>query len=248
MSAPLISIITVTYNAAAVLQETLDSIYAVYPQDRIECILVDGNSTDGTQDIIRKQGDRIRKCISEPDAGIYDAMNKGLNLATGTYVWFLNAGDLAAAPSVIQAIDNDELRADLYYGDTRMETPEGTDLGIRRGGVPEHLTLQDLATGMKVSHQSILVRRTSALKYDIQYQYVADLDWLIRLLQAGCTVRKLPQVISVFRTGGTSGRNWRKAMLERFYCLCRHYGVLPTIFRHLLIFLRMPFTHRKHQH
>ena len=248
MSAPLISIITVTYNAAPVVQETLDSIYALYPQDRIECIIVDGNSTDGTQDIVQQQGDKIQKFISEPDFGIYDAMNKGLALATGSYVWFLNAGDLAATPSVIEAIDNDKLRADLYYGDTRMETPEGTDLGIRRGGVPEHLTLHDLATGMKVSHQSMLVRRTAALKYDVQYRYVADLDWLIRLLQAGCTARKLPQVISVFRTGGASGRNWRKAMLERFHCLCRHYGILPTLFRHVMLLLRMPFAHRIHQH
>ena len=209
---------------------------------------MDGNSTDGTQDIIRMQGDRIQKFISEPDAGIYDAMNKGLKLASGTYLWFLNAGDLAAAPSVIQAMEQDALRSDIYYGDTLMETPEGKVLGIRRGGVPEHLTLDDLATGMKVSHQSILVRRTSALKYDLPYRYVSDLDWLIRLLQAGCTAHRLPQVISVFLTGGASGRHWRKAMLERFHCLCRHYGILPTIFRHVMLLLRMPFAHRMHQH
>lgn len=244
---PKLSIITVTWNAVQELPPTLESVFALAQQD-YELIIIDGASTDGTVEYVQSLGNRVHQFVSEKDAGIYDAMNKGLHMARGEYVWFLNAGDTAYNAHVADLIFEDSDPADVYYGDTLMETPEGKVLGLRRGSVPEYLRLKHLRTGMKVSHQSLIVRRSVAPDYDLRYRYVADLDWLIRLLKSGARVKNMHCVVSVFKTGGTSGRNWRKAMWERWDCLRRHFGTLGAFSAHVRIGLRAPLAHVLYRH
>jgi len=238
---PRLSIITVTYNALRDLPATLDSIRPLLG-DSVELILVDGASTDGTLEYIQSRQDIITHWISEKDKGIYDAMNKGLRLAKGDFVWFLNAGDYLHHPKAFTEILSGKAPADLYYGDTEMITPAGESLGIRRGGVPEALTLDTLRTGMKVSHQSLIVRRTVAPQFDSSYRLVGDLDWLIRVLQQGVRVQNLHQMVSKFTIGGASGKQWRRAMGERWKCLQHHYGFWATLWAHIVIVLKAPFV------
>lgn len=240
-SMPRLSIITVTYNALRDLPATLDSILPLLG-DSVELIVVDGASTDGTLEYIMSRQDIITHWISEKDKGIYDAMNKGLRLAKGEFVWFLNAGDYLHHPEAFTEILSGKTQADLYYGDTEMITPTGESLGIRRGGVPEKLTLDSLRTGMKVSHQSIIVRRKMTPAFDISYRIVGDLDWLIRLIKQGVRVQNLHQVVSKFTIGGASGKHWRFAMKERWRCLKIHYGFWATLWAHIVIVLKAPFV------
>jgi glycosyltransferase involved in cell wall biosynthesis len=238
---PKLSIITVTYNALRDLPATLESIRHLATQS-VEFIVVDGGSTDGTIEYLQSQQNIPINWISEKDKGIYDAMNKGLKLAKGEFVWFLNAGDYLHHEDALNEVLIETPKFDLYYGDTEMITPEGVSLGLRRGGVPEQLELDSLKTGMKVSHQSILVRRSVALEFDATYRLVGDLDWLIRLLKIGIRVQNLHQIVSRFTIGGASGKQWNRAMKERWRCLQYHYGFWATLWSHILILLKAPFV------
>ncbi|MGB0167302.1 MAG: glycosyltransferase family 2 protein, partial [Luteibaculum sp.] len=155
-----ISIITVTYNAGKVLQRTLDSIRKQTRLDLVELILVDGNSKDQTLDIIKANTDIITQWVSEPDKGLYDAMNKGINMATGDYLWFMNAGDeIYDAQTIAKILPLLENRPDILYGETIEYSESGSELGMRRLKAPKKLTWKSFKMGMLVSHQSILIKR-----------------------------------------------------------------------------------------
>src|SRR5687768_5526342 len=116
---PVISVITVVFNGAALLERTIKSVRAQTLQD-IEYIIIDGGSTDGTQEIIEKHRDAIDVFVSEKDAGIYDAMNKGLRAAKGEYVLFMNAGDELFDRHTLNAVFSVSPGADVYYGFTAV--------------------------------------------------------------------------------------------------------------------------------
>lgn len=243
-----LSIITVTYNAGKDLPATRVSFEAL-PKEWYEWVVVDGGSTDGTVAWLQACPDTNLRWVSEPDRGIYDAMNKGLRMAAGEYVWFLNAGDFLHHPGALASVLQVVPEGEVFYGDTEMIRSDGQSLGIRRGGVPEKLTKNDLLTGMLVSHQSVIVRRNLAPEFDLRYRIVGDLDWMIRILaHRDIRVVNLHQVVSRFATGGTSGKHWRRAMLERWNCLRRHFGFWPTLWAHVWIILKAPFAHLFHRH
>ena len=123
---PLVSIITITYNAAATLERTIESIER-QDYDRIEYIVIDGASTDGTLQIIQRHMSGISYMISERDSGLYDAMNKGMAAATGDYLWFVNAGDEIFASDTVSRMMAAEPDADVYYGDTVMTDMQGPE-------------------------------------------------------------------------------------------------------------------------
>jgi glycosyltransferase involved in cell wall biosynthesis len=244
---PRLSIITVTYNAVKELPETFRSIEPVLNPD-LELVVIDGGSKDGTVEWIQAHSHQIQTWISEKDKGIYDAMNKGLKLAKGEYVWFLNAGDYLHSANALKEILLGQSDYDLYYGDTEMISPEGFSLGLRRGGVPAQLNLNTLKTGMKVSHQSLIVRRSIAPEFDANYRLTGDLDWLIRLVKKDIKIRNLHQIVSKFTIGVATGQQWWKAMKERWQCLQNHYGFWATLWAHLTIILKAPFAHARHRH
>jgi glycosyltransferase involved in cell wall biosynthesis len=234
MNYPKISIITVTYNAARALHTTLANIASSnYPA--FEVIVVDGGSRDGTAGVVREYAWRIDRLVSEPDEGIYDAMNKGLALAGGEYVWFINAGDTIHDPQTITRIFDDRPageRADIYYGETLILSPEGTIRGLRKKKLPERMTWHSFRRGMVVCHQSILVRRAIAPRYDRTYRLAADVEWVLVSLRRAATIVNTHTILSEFVEGGASTVHRKTALWERYDIMRRHFGTLRTWLSH----------------
>ena len=243
---PLVSIITVTRNAAATLERTLQSVLLqTYPY--IEYIIIDGASTDGTVNLIRTEADRIAYWVSEPDGGLYDAMNKGLARATGHYVWFLNAGDEIDTPDTLDAImavaESYHVAhshwPDVLYGQAMLIDHHGRPQGMRTyKRLPEALSARDMRLGMVVSHQALLVKRSIAPPYDTQFRIAADIDWTIAVLRAaeahphGGAVINTRAVHVKFLLGGTSAQNRRRSWVERWHILRRHFGLWGALAAH----------------
>ena len=243
---------TITYNAAQVLQRTLDSVLQQdYPD--IVHLIIDGNSTDGTlqlvDDYIQRSnaadnGHRIQ-VTSEPDHGIYDAMNKGLRSLDGDYVCFLNAGDFLPAPDTVSKIvaalcDTPA----VLYGDTDIVDAEGRFLHHRRLSPPENLTWKSFRHGMLVCHQAFYARTDFAIAtpYDQRYRYSADVDWCIRIMKAAAKenvpLLNLHMVVANYTQEGQTTLHHRESLIERFKIMGRHYGWLTTIAMHVWFVFR----------
>jgi glycosyltransferase involved in cell wall biosynthesis len=234
MPTPSVSIITVTYNAEQVLPTTLEAVAALdWPA--LEHIVVDGQSTDRTREIIQAaEGRPVTRWISERDAGIYDAMNKGQALATGDYLWFMNAGDTPTGPDTLRTAFAHTPHADLVYGDALIVDAERRVLGRRsHKTLPNHLTINDFRWGMVVCHQSMIVRRELSPGYAAHLRYVADIDWAIRLLKQNPTVHCCPEPLCRYLVGGFSTRHQRASFAERYHVLRSHYGTWPNVLTHL---------------
>ena len=176
---PKFSIITVTYNAEKVLEDTILSVIS-QTYHHVEYIIVDGGSEDKTLSIIDRYRSRIHTVVSEPDKGLYDAMNKGISLATGDYLCFLNAGDCFHEDNTLQqmvhTIIGNEL-PDVLYGETAIVDKNGHFLRMRRLSAPETLTWKSFKQGMLVCHQAFFPRHTLVEPYNLQYRFSADFDW-----------------------------------------------------------------------
>lgn len=238
---PVFTIITVTYNASRCLTETILSVLSQsYPA--IEYLIIDGASTDATVDIIRQYATGISYWLSEPDKGLYDAMNKGLRRATGDYVWFMNAGDkIHSADTVRQIVSLLQKNADLpdiIYGETALMDEKGRTLGIRRLRIPEKLEWKSFRTGMRVSHQSFIAKRTIAPLFDLQYRYSSDFDWCIRCMKKARTLLNTHRILSDFLDGGLSTVQRKTSLKERFHIMCNYYGKPSTILLHLWFAVR----------
>lgn len=238
---PRFSIITVTYNAARVLEDTIQSVIT-QTYKGVEYIIVDGGSTDGTTALIDRYREHIHTVVSEPDKGLYDAMNKGLRMATGDYVCFLNAGDALHEDDTlllaVHSIKGDTL-PDVLYGETEIVDAEGHFLRMRRLSAPEHLTWKSFRTGMCVCHQAFFARRELAEPYDLQYRFSADFDWCIRVMKKSRTLHHTHLTLIDYLNEGMTTRNHKASLIERFRIMCRYYGFLPTVVRHIGFALRL---------
>jgi glycosyltransferase involved in cell wall biosynthesis len=236
---PKITIITVVYNAKSLIEQTIKSIIQqTYPF--IEYIIIDGASTDGTLEVIEQYRSKIAVVRSEKDLGIYDAMNKGLKLATGDYVLFINAGDLLASPNILSSVFDKTPEADVYYGDTEIIDIHGNSLGERRLKPPASLNWRSLRFGMCVSHQSFIAKRSLCDFYNLNYKVSSDIDWVIRVLRKSRVIIHVHQTISKFLEGGSSSGNRKAGLIERFQIMVKQYGFFPTVFNHVYILLRYP--------
>jgi glycosyltransferase involved in cell wall biosynthesis len=234
MFKPRLSVITVVYNNAQHIERTMSSVFnQMY--NNIEYIIVDGASTDGTLDIINNYKGRITKLISEPDKGIYDAMNKGLANVTGDYVLFMNSGDEIYSPKTVAQVFASVDNADIYYGETEMINDKGESLGQRRHKVPAQFTWRSFKYGMSVSHQAIYIKRELVGPYDPQYQLSADIDWIIRAAKKAKTIVNVNQYVAKYLVGGMSKAKHSQSLQERFDIMRRYYGLLPTVLSHLVI-------------
>jgi glycosyltransferase involved in cell wall biosynthesis len=231
---PKLSVITVVFNDAGHIERTLLSVLN-QTYTNIEYIIIDGSSTDGTLPIIKLYEDRIAKLISEPDKGIYDAMNKGLAAATGDYVLFMNSGDEIYAPETVAHIFATATDADIYYGETEMIDDAGNSLGQRRHQAPAQFNWRSFNYGMSVSHQAIYIKRTITEPYDRQYELSADIDWIIRAAKKAKKIVNVNQYVARYLVGGMSKTKHRQSLLERFDIMKRYYGLGPTLFNHLVI-------------
>ena len=183
------TVATVTYNAGALLGRTIASVEEQdYPH--VEHLIVDGNSQDETLALVHRYQERnsvatVRHevaCLSEPDRGLYDAMNKALDLATGHFILFLNAGDRFHSADTLSRVAAQLAGGSPYpavvYGDTDIVDAEGRFLRHRRLAPPERLTWRSLRHGMLVCHQAFFARTDLArlYPYDLTYRYSADFD------------------------------------------------------------------------
>lgn len=254
-----ITYVTITYNASAVLQRTLDSVLAQdYPD--IVHLIIDGASTDSTLDLVNRYIERsnVSDCrhrvqvISEPDKGIYDAMNKGLRSVCGDYVCFLNAGDFLPTPETVsnivgQVSDADSLPA-VLYGDTDIVDGEGRFLHHRRLSPPKNLTWKSFRQGMVVCHQAFYARTDFAIAtpYDLNYRYSADVDWCIRIMKAAekenVPLHNLHLVVANYTEEGQTTLHHRESLWERFHVMERHYGRVQTIILHCWFVVRALLT------
>lgn len=240
MASPRLSIVTITYNAVATLERTIKSIEA-QDYDNIEYIIVDGASTDGTVGIIEAHKASISKWVSEPDNGLYYAMNKGLHMATGDYIWFVNAGDEVASPHTVRQMFDTAVGADVYYGDTVMTNMDGQEIGTRRLAPPQQLTWRSFRNGMLVSHQSFVARTALCSDYDTQYRFSADFDWCVRILKKSKLIANTHLTLSRFLDGGITKHNIVPGLKERFRIMTHHYGLISTIAHHIPIGIKFLF-------
>ena len=233
---PKFSIITVTYNAGKVLEDTIQSvIFQTYRN--VEYIIVDGNSSDNTLDIANKYKNRIDKIISEPDKGLYDAMNKGILLASGDYLCFLNAGDELHENETLQKIVhtlNQQEQPDVIYGETAIVDEKGHFLRMRRHATPSKLTWKSFKQGMLVCHQAFLARRELALTtpYDLQYRFSSDFDWCVRIMKKSKNLHNTHLTLIDYQKEGMSTRNHKASLKERFLIMIKHYGWISTLLHH----------------
>lgn len=233
---PLISVITVTYNAEQTLPVTMKSVTEQTFTD-FEHLIIDGASTDDTIIIARRMGRKDVKIVSEPDNGLYDAMNKGLRMARGRYVIFMNSGDAFHAPDTLQHYSAaiKEKTPDIIYGDTDIVSADGKRIGPRHLSVPDILTLDSFSNGMLICHQSFMVRKKIAPCYDTDYRFSADYDWTIRCIKASRPGNRvnLHRIVTDYLSDGLTDHNKKESLMERFRIMAHHYGTFCAIRKHL---------------
>ncbi len=232
-----ISIITVVRNDEKHIEQTIRSVLDQTFTD-YEYLVIDGASTDGTLDIIKKYEDRLT-WISEPDKGIYDAMNKGLRMARGEYVLFLNSGDSFFDGKVLEKVFSSAPDADVYYGDTVIVDESGQILGSRRLRPPGTLDWRSFRKGMLVSHQAFIPKRALCPEYDLRYKYSADFDWTIKVLKKARKTVNTGIVIVKYLDGGVTKKHLKESLKERFRIMAHYYGFVPTVIRHIGFALRL---------
>lgn len=230
---PKVSIITIVYNNKDNFIKTMNSVRKQgYPN--IEYIIVDGGSKDGTLDVIKQNGDIITKWISEPDKGIYDAMNKGIGMATGDYLWFLNGGDMIYSENTLNEVFATGKNADVYYGDTELVDEDGKSFGRRKLKTPpENLTWRSMIDGMVITHQSLIIRKSVVVDYDLKYRHCADIDWTIKILKSSGNIVNTKKIISSFLLGGYSRKNTISSLMERIKILSRHFNIFFVLLNHV---------------
>ena len=200
---PTFSIITITYNAVRLVEQTLLNVLSQsYPN--IEYIVIDGGSTDGTADIIRRYESGLAYWVSEPDKGIYDAMNKGLQKATGDYVWFINAGDTLCSSDTVQSVvsrlQKRKALPDIIYGETNIVDEERRSLGLRRLRAPRKLSWKSFRC--------------------------------IRCMKQARSFCNTHLTLSDFLDGGTSTTQRKASLRERYAIMCKYYGTFVTVLLH----------------
>jgi len=231
---PRLSVITIVYNNVRDIERTIRSVIN-QTYSNIEYVIVDGLSNDGTLQVIDKYKSQITKFISEKDEGIYDAMNKGLALATGDYVIFMNSGDEFYDNETVAAVFAAAEDADIYYGETEMIADEGSSLGQRRHKAPAKFTWRSFKYGMSISHQAIYIRRSLAEPYDRRYQLSSDIDWIIRAAKKAKKIVNVNRYVAKYLVGGMSKKRHRQSLMERFEIMRRNYGLIPTVLNHFVI-------------
>lgn len=250
-----LTIITCTYQAASVVERTLNSVLEQTFR-HVEHLIIDGASKDATLQLAETYMEASNKAenghsvvvVSEPDRGLYDAMNKGIALATGDYLVFLNAGDVFPHSGTLEQIaasagDGDILPG-VLYGHTDIVDENGRFLHHRRLQPPPRLTWRSFRQGMLVCHQAFYARTDLAKRtpYNLRYRYSADVDWCIRVMKEAehehLPLKEVNAVIVNYLDGGLTTAHHRASLKERFMVMREHYGFLPSVVMHLWFAVR----------
>ncbi|WP_410221817.1 glycosyltransferase family 2 protein [Pedobacter sp.] len=242
---PKLSVITIVYNNVKDIERTMLSVLnQTYPN--IEYIIVDGASNDGTYEKIAQYKDKLACFISEPDKGIYDAMNKGLALAKGDYVLFMNSGDEIYDNHTVENVFNTAPSGDIYYGETEMYDEDWHSLGQRRHEAPEQFNWQSFKYGMNISHQAIYVKRSLTEPYDLKYKYSSDIDWIIKAAKKSSNIVNTHQYVAKYLVGGMSKKKHWESLKERFKIFTHYYGFFPNVFNHFVIAVSLAGYYLRH--
>lgn len=238
-----VSIVTAVRNGAREIGATLASVEAQDYAD-IEHVVVDGASTDGTVETVRRDGRRVAKLLSEPDRGVYDAFNKGLALATGDVIGYLNAGDVYDGPGVVSDIVEQFAApaVEAVFGDVVI-TEEGLPGRVLRRYRSGGFTPRRLGWGFMPAHPTLFVRRAAYQRcgpYDTSYRIAGDFELCIRLfVEQHVRYACLPRVLVRMPRGGLSNSGWRSkwTITREMHRACRAHGI-PTSYAKL--FARFP--------
>lgn len=231
---PRLSIVTVCYNSEKTIRETLESVMKQECMD-YEYIIVDGKSKDGTIAIVEEyqpKFDGRLRYISEPDHGIYDAMNKGIGMCSGEYIGLINSDDYYldhAFANVLKTVDSATVTPDLIFSDMDRVDDEGKVVRFVPGDTKK------LWKGMFVNHPTCFIRREAYLKYgtyDTNYKIVADYDLVLRMNHGGAVFCKCPDKISCLRTGGASFMNFASEK-EKFRMQRKYYNIFVCCYVYL---------------
>ncbi len=246
-----LSIITVTYNAEYTLERTLKSVQE-QTYSHIEHVIIDGNSLDGTVELIQKYDNESMVWISEPDKGLYHAMNKGIAMASGHYLCFLNAGDTFFANNSVESIMSIPNKCcnlhkqgmtpqnipDIIYGETAIVDNNGKFLHMRRLKAPKTLNWESFKRGMVVCHQAFIVKRDLAKEYDTQYRFSSDFDWCIEVMKRSIIIHNTNIVLINYLNEGITTYNRKASLKERYSIMVKHYGHLSTFLHHIWFVIR----------
>lgn len=255
-----ITVVTCTYNCADTLDTTLRSVLC---QDyaAVEHLVVDGASKDATlekAEVYKRKSDAMATghsvvVMSEPDGGLYFAMNKALAMATGDYLVYLNAGDALpdshTLADVAATVEGADPLPGVLYGDTDLVDAEGRFVRHRRLSPPDNLSWRSFADGMLVCHQAFyaLVSIARRTPYNTGYRFSADVDWCIRVMktaqQEGRSLRRVRRVVVNYLAEGMTTANHKASLRERFRVMRSHYGLLLTLWKHLWFVLRAVIRH-----
>ncbi len=250
-----ISVITVCYNSAPTIAYTLRSVHA-QTHGEIEHIVIDGGSSDDTLAVVAAEGKHVATLVSERDRGIYDAMNKGLALATGDVVGFLNSDDVFAHHDVIARIAQTMRPSDIdaCYGDLVYVSQADTEKVVRYWKSREYQAGL-CAKGWMPAHPTFYARRTIYQQhgeFDLSMKLQADFEMALRLLDiGGIRTQYLPEILVRMRTGGASNASLRNVLLGNFEAAraCRKHGlpgglnfIVGKMLSRLPQFLRRPLS------
>lgn len=201
-----ISVITACFNSENTIRDAIESVLS-QDYEEVEYIVVDGASTDGTLKIINDYSERISRIISEPDKGIYDALNKGIEVATGDLVGFLHSDDLFADDTVLRLVAESAEGEDAVYGDLNYVSARDTAHIVRRWK-SKNFTPELLEQGWMPPHPSLYLRRNIYRDlggFDLSFQIASDYESILRYFsQPGFKARYIPQVLVAMRLGGVS--------------------------------------------
>lgn len=232
-----VSLITVTYNSAATLKDTIDSVASQdYPN--IEYIIIDGNSKDGTQDIVRSSSGIVSKFISEPDRGLYDAMNKGIQLATGDIVGIINSDDFYHRIDAISQVVNafQEFGAQCVYSDVHFVRPDDLSKTVRYYS-SKRFNLGSFSWGFMPAHPTFFTYRSNFEKfgyYKLDYKIAADFELLVRFLYKNkLSYHYLDLDLLKMRLGGVSTASLKSTWIinQEDLRACKENGLHTNYFR-----------------
>ena len=232
-----VSVITAVFNAAGTVEETLLSV-AQQTHPDVEHIVVDGASSDATVEIIARHRDKLTRFVSEPDHGIYDAMNKGLALASGEVVGFLNADDVYADKDVLsRVVDIMERESlDALFGDVEFFKPNDPTRTVRRYR-SARFSPDKIALGWMPAHPALFLRRRVYERYGFfrtDYRIAGDFEYCARIFHGNTLVyRSLPETLVRMRIGGISTGGWRNTILLNREVLraCRENGIETSMLK-----------------
>lgn len=243
---PLFSIITVTYNAQDSIGATMKSVAEQTCRD-YEHIIVDGHSKDKTITIVESTSTDRTRIISEPDKGLYDAMNKGIGLSSGKYLIFLNAGDSFHTPETLEHIAAAAEKNNypgILYGQTQLVDADRNRISDRHLSAPKVLTYDSFSDGMVVCHQAFVVLSCLAPLYNLSYRFSADYDWCIQCLQHSRNNVYVDEITIDYLSEGLTTANHRSSLLERFRIMSYYYGTARTLIKHMR-FIPRYFSHKR---